>query len=144
MNSENNFFEKCLKSGKIRSFSRGKALVKKEISLSAADLERGKKTFEEADFKWATIQAYYSMFHSARALLYDKNYREKSHICLMEAIRVLYVQEGKVGYWLLEAMRGAKRLREEADYYGDYSKATASDLISKADEFLSKVKELLD
>ena len=143
MNKQSVFFEKCLKHQKIRSFSRGKILAPKEINLAKADLDRGVKTFKEGDFKWATIQAYYSMFHSARALLYYRNYREKSHACLIEAIRIFYVQEGKIGYWLIETMQEAKRLREEADYYGEYSESTARNLISKADEFLSKAKELI-
>lgn len=39
------------------------------------------------------MQCYYSVFHSARALLYVRNYRERSHHCLIVAIRALYVSE---------------------------------------------------
>ena len=48
----------------------------------------------------------------------------------------MYVQKGELGYWLIEAMRSAKSLREDADYYGDYSKEGASELLKKAREFL--------
>lgn len=143
MNKQSVFFENCLKRQKIRSFSRGKTLASKEINLAKADLDRGIKTFKEDDFKWATIQAYYSMFHSARALLYNKNYREKSHACLIEAIKVLYAQENQIGYWLIEAMQEAKRLREDADYYGEYTESAALNLLKKAKEFLNKAKELI-
>ena len=143
MNKQSRFLENCLKQQKIRSFSRGKILAPKEINLAKADLDRGVKTFKESDFKWATIQAYYSMFHSARALLYYRNYREKSHACLIEAIRIFYAQEGKIGYWLIEAMQEAKRLREDADYYGEYTKSAALNLLKKAKEFLNKARELI-
>jgi len=141
MNNPN--FEDCLKEGKIKEFSRGKALVKKELESAEFDFKAAKESFKDKNYKWATIQTYYSMFHSARALLYDKNYREKSHYCLIEAIRALYVEKGQVGYWLIEALQKAKTLREGADYYSEFSKEGAKDLIEKAKEFLNKTKEIL-
>jgi len=83
------------------------------------------------------------MFHSARALLYSNNLREKSHACLIEAIRTLYVDKGLLGYWLIEAFQKAKRLREEADYYGEFSQENAQDLLYKSEEFLQKTRDIL-
>jgi len=59
-------YDDCLKRGKIKPFSRGPALAGKEIGAAEADSARAHKTYSEADYKWATIQTYYSMFHSAR------------------------------------------------------------------------------
>jgi len=70
-------FENCRKKNKIKRFSRGKSLVEKELRIAKSDLKRAKASFKNKDNKWATIQSYYSMFHSARALLYAKNYRER-------------------------------------------------------------------
>lgn len=136
-------FEDCLKKGKIKEFSRGKSLIEKEIESAEFDLSAAKESLKDKNYKWATIQTYYSMFHSARALLYNKNYREKSHYCLIQAIRTLYVEKGLVGHGLIEALQKAKTLREGADYYSEFSKEGADDLIEKAKEFLSKVKEIL-
>lgn len=83
------------------------------------------------------------MFHSARALLYVKSYREKSHQCLIEAIRALYLENGLLDYSLVEALQKAKTLREEADYYGEFTKENAGYLVEKAEEFLEKTKEIL-
>ena len=63
-------FEQCLKRGKIREFSQGKALVQKELQTAEKDLTDGKEGFERKKYKWTTIQSYYVMFHAARALLY--------------------------------------------------------------------------
>lgn len=142
MNNSN--FEDCLKKGKIRKFDRGRILVKKELESAVFDLGAAKESFKNKNYKWATIQIYYSMFHGARALLYNKNYREKSHFCLIEAVRALYVEKRLIGYWLIEALQKAKTLREGADYYSDFSKEGAEDLIQKAEEFLTKAKEVLD
>lgn len=78
-------FEKCLKLGKIRTFSRGKILAVKELKTAQSDLKSAKSTFGQGNYKWATIQCYYSMFHSGRALLYAVNFREKSHLLLNKA-----------------------------------------------------------
>ena len=83
------------------------------------------------------------MFHSARALLYAKSYREKSHWCLIEAIRNFYVKEGKIGFWSIEALEKAKVLREEADYYGEFTEENAKELLNKGKEFFNKAKEIL-
>ena len=83
------------------------------------------------------------MFHSARALLYCKNYRERSHFCLGEAIRALYVEKGELNVFLVEALAEAKNLREAADYYGDYSGINAEKLLERADQFIKESKKIV-
>ena len=141
--NNNTKFEDCKKKGKIKRFSRGKALSSKELNLALSDYNTAEGSFKEKNYKWSTIQTYYSMFHSARALLYSNNLRERSHFCLIEAIRVLYVNKGLLGYWLIEALQKAKRLREDADYYGEFSKENAQDLLNRAKEFLEKAQDIL-
>jgi len=48
-------YDKCLKRGKIKTFSRGKGLAPKELKAAEADLERAQKTLNDGDYKWATI-----------------------------------------------------------------------------------------
>lgn len=136
-------FEKCLKLGKIRTFSRGKILAVKELKTAQSDLKSAKSTFGQDNYKWATIQCYYSMFHSGRALLYAVNFREKSHRCLIIALRVLYVNKNKLSFQSIEALEKAKMLREEADYYDRWSKEATQILLNKAKEFLQQTKNLL-
>jgi hypothetical protein len=63
-------YDDCLKGGKIKPFSRGPTLATKEIETAESDLTRAHKTHGEADYKWATIQTYYSMFHSASNIVF--------------------------------------------------------------------------
>jgi uncharacterized protein (UPF0332 family) len=135
--------DECIKKGKIKPFSRGITLAPKELETAKSDLERAKKTHKEGDYKWATIQIYYSMFHSARALLYAKKLREHSHYCLIAAIKALYVETKKIPSSLLEGLQEAKNLREEADYYNRWSQAGCEKLLKLAEEFLDKAKDLL-
>jgi len=136
-------FKKCLERGKIKKFSSGKKLAKKELRLAEEDLKISLKSLSERNYKWSIIQSYYSMFHSARTLLYSKNYREKSHFCLAEAIRTLFVETGKISVSLIESFLEAKNLREAADYYGDFSELNGKKLAKKAEEFLETAKEII-
>jgi uncharacterized protein (UPF0332 family) len=133
----------CIKRGKIKPFSRGPALIAKEIEAAESDLIRSSKTFSENDFKWATIQIYYSMFHSARALLYAKSFREHSHYCLIAAIKTLYVEAKIIPSYILEGFQQAKDLREEADYYNRWSQAGCEKLIKLAEEFLGIARNVV-
>ena len=135
--------DECIKRSKIKPFSRGVTLAPKEIDTARADLETARKTYKEGDYKWATIQIYYSMFHSARALLYAKNLREHSHYCLIAAIKTLYVETKQIPVFFLEGLQEAKNLREEADYYNRWSQVGCEKLLKLAEEFLNKAKSLL-
>jgi uncharacterized protein (UPF0332 family) len=136
-------FEECLKKQKIREFTRGKSLTGKELKTAEEDLKAGKKSMDDGNYKWSTIQFYYSMFHSARALLYAKNLREASHYCLIEAIKTLYIEKNLLPINLIEALRSAKSLRESADYYDRWSRDGAEKLFESAELFLKKAKEIL-
>lgn len=136
-------FDECLRKRKIKEFSRGRVLASKELKLAEEDLKFARKSFEQKNYRWCVIQTYYSMFHSARALLYHKNYRERSHFCLGEAIRTLYVEKGELDVFLVEALAEAKNLREAADYYDDYSGINAEKLLGRADKFIKESKKIV-
>jgi uncharacterized protein (UPF0332 family) len=136
-------YDGCLKRGKIKPFSRGKTLAPKEIEAAKSDLERATKTYEEGDYKWATVQLYYSMFHSARALLYVRNLREHSHYCLLQAMKSLYVDTKKIPGRYIDAFHQAKDLREDADYYNRWSEKGCQKLLKAAEEFLEKAKSIV-
>ena|SRR5208337_2659182 len=80
-------FIDCLRSGAVRNYSASKDEIIKEIDQSGSDLARAKETLKAGDYKWSTIQAYYSMFHAARAVLFSSGYREKSHKCILFSLK---------------------------------------------------------
>ncbi len=94
--------------------------------------------------KWATIQAYYAMFHAARALIFSRGYREKSHYCLSVALKALFVEEGKLDARSVRDFLNAMNLRQAADYEVEFSESGAKALISTAEQFLTKAKLVLD
>jgi len=136
-------FDKCLERTKIVVFQKGPLLVSKELNSAAEDLLSSKDSFERESFKWATIQAYYSMFHTARALIYKKRYREKSHYCLVIALEHLYMEKGLIEKGFIESLSIGKEMRESADYRSTFSKKGADHLIKMADQFLATAKKVL-
>jgi len=116
-------------------------MIVKEIEAAATDLDDARYSLANKKLKWATIQAYYSMFHSARALLYSKGYREKSHFALSVAIEELFSKE--LGLSMINSFRNAMDLRQEADYGLKFSEASATETIENAGKLLARVKEIL-
>ncbi len=116
-------------------------MVVKEIEAAKSDLAEARDSLAGKKLKWATIQSYYSMFHSARALLYSKGYREKSHYALSIAIEELFSNE--IGLSMVNAFRDAMDLRQEADYGLKFSEAGATETIEAAEKLLARVKEIL-
>jgi len=83
------------------------------------------------------------MFHSARALLFAKSFREKHHRCLRIAIAHLYGGESDDFQRLVDDFRLAKELRENADYADDFSENSARKLVASAEKFIQKARETL-
>jgi uncharacterized protein (UPF0332 family) len=139
----NEDFAKCLETGKIVRFAGANRLVSKEIEAALNDLADAKTSLAGRSCKWATIQGYYAIFHGARALVYSKNYREKSHYCLAIALRALFVDEGRLEMQLVRDFLNAMNLREAADYEAEFSERGASAVITAAEKFTARAKALL-
>ena len=138
----NQGFDDCLKRHKITKFVKAKGLVEKELTSAETDLHSAKKSLKDKGYKWSIVQSYYSMFHSARTLIYSKGYRERSHYCLIIAVRTLFVQESLLNHELVESLQLGKTLRENADYYGDFSVDAACQMLKDAEDFLKVATEL--
>ena len=136
-------FKQCLESGKIIAFPRGKKLVQKEVSIAQSDLSDAKAGFDNQRYKWSTIQGYYAMFHAARALIYSRGYREKSHYCLAVALRALLVDENLMEAQSVRDFLNAMNLREAADYEAEFSESRAKAVIASAERFIKKAMAVL-
>jgi len=135
--------QRLIEERKITRIKPDRKMILKEIQAAEYDLEKAQKSLKDGVSKWGTIKAYYCMFHSARALLYNVGYREKSHRALLIALRELLVKRGHFPEDLLAIFKNGMDLREEADYASEFSEETANDLIEDAKSFLAKVKSVL-
>ncbi|MEK6981362.1 MAG: HEPN domain-containing protein [Candidatus Micrarchaeota archaeon] len=135
-------FKKCLERGALVKINFDYGLVEKEINEAEKDLKSAEKSLSDNDPKWAIIQAYYSMFHAAKGLVFLQGYREKSHYCLLTALEELYVLTNKIEPRLSRNFRECMISRMDADYGLAYSDRSAEHIIKVAKEFLQKSKEL--
>jgi uncharacterized protein (UPF0332 family) len=135
--------KRLLRDRKIQEIRADQSLVAREIKGAEQDLESARHSIEAENVKWATVQAYYSMFHAARALLYSKGYREKSHRALALALKELTDDIDEITVDLLRTFEEAMDLREEADYGLEFSKENAGGLIDDAAAFLKTIKRVL-
>ena len=133
-------FEECLERGKIVSIPVDPALVRKEFREAESDLQASERSLAEHQEKWAIIQGYYSLFHSLRALIFNKGYREKSHRCLKYAVEALLVDEGILKADVLEQFSFAMDLREGADYGCIYNEESARLVVLSARSVFEMVK----
>jgi len=141
--SANRAFKECLSKRKIIHFPRARRLANKELMAAEEDLAEARDRFVHGKYKYATINAYYAIFHGARALIYSKGYRERSHFCLSVALEALFVDEGILAGRYVRRLQDTMALREAADYSGLFSKEGASMSISNAEEFIGVAGDLV-
>ncbi|MCJ7559865.1 HEPN domain-containing protein [Candidatus Bathyarchaeota archaeon] len=134
-------FRRFVEEGKLTRIGIDRRLALKEVEGAVSDLEEAKDSLLRKKFKWATVQGYYSMFHSARALVYSKGFREKSHYALFVALRELF--RNQLEFEIIQNFEEAMSLREEADYGLVFSEEGATSIVDNAKKFLNKVKEIL-
>ena len=98
-------FEQALKEKRLVKFSEGIKLVSIEMKAAKGDLKIAKASLKKKDYKWATIQGYYATYHAARALIYSRKIKEKTHYHLAVAVKILFVDEYLLSEDLLIGLR---------------------------------------
>jgi len=136
-------FLRLLESRRIRRFPDGEAAVSEELEAARHDLREAEESLRRGSFKWATVQGYYAIFHAARALLFARGYRERSHSALAQAIKALYVDRGRLPESLHEAHVNAMSLRETADYRSQFSERGAVQVAAGAREYIAAAEAIL-
>lgn len=139
---ENNlkwFFEKR----KLRKIPFDKEKVMKSLSIADVKLKEAKKLFSSDFFGNSLLSAYTSMFHSARALLYNDGVQEKSHYATY-----FYVKEkfsGKISKGIMVAFNAYRDVRHELLYgYSQIAKEDSKSALLDAENFLKEVKKILE
>ncbi len=135
--------EELVKKNRLKAGNYSAEMYLKEFRIGEKDLETAEKSLEDGNFKWAIIQAYYAIFHAARALLYKSGYREESHTSLKIAFKALYIETGILSKGTYNALERGMNLREMADYKETYSQSGAENLIQSVDVALKEINDKL-
>ena len=118
-------------------------LVEKELREAEYDIEKAENAFEDEDYKWCIVKAYYTIFHAARALLFKIGLREKRHFAIRVVLEDLN-KHGKLEMKYVNDFNAAVSSREDADYHYTYSKEIADHNLEIANEFLDRIKILIN
>ena len=138
-----NKFEEFIKKGKLKKAGFSTEMILKELEVGKKDLLSAKDSFKKNDNKWATIQAYYSIYHAVRALLFKSGYREESHTALKVAFRELYINSKILDIKVYNALERGMDLRELADYKETFSKEGAEILLQNVEDAILIIEDLL-
>ncbi len=135
-------FAQLLSERKLLRARINRNMIVKEIKGAEADARDAQDSLVRRKFKWATIQGYYSIFHSGRALLYHRGFREKSHDAVLVALRELF--SDKLDRGLIGAFEQAMELRQEADYGLIFSEEGAMETVEMRRNFCTALNYFLE
>lgn len=137
-------FDRCLEKRGLTRVSTGREqIARSELGTAADDLDTARSLLAGGGFKWATVTAYYAMFHAAKALVLRRGYVERTHYCLGVAFRELYAHDRETRL-LADGLEAARVRREDADYRGDFDEASARDVCRLAQRLLKFASRELD
>lgn len=117
------------------------------------ELERGKRSLDAAKllfkkglYEDSVSRSYYTMFHAARALLLTKDIRPTSHAGVVSLFGLHFVKDGLIERDYARMISQGLDLREDGDYgvYTDVTKTRALEILSDAEKFFIKIKEVLE
>ncbi|MBS3099164.1 HEPN domain-containing protein [Candidatus Pacearchaeota archaeon] len=135
-------FQKCLDEGFIRKDRNVEERVSDEILLAERFLNSAKNNLKIKEYEMCVIAAYNSIFHCERALLYKKGYTERSHFCIVVALKRFYDDEK-----LIELLHSADKIRisrHEVQYRGKFvERGEVEFVIGLAEQLLNHTKEIL-
>ena len=136
-------FKDCLSKGMLRKDNSAPERVKKSLEIAERFLDSSKKNIGIDELEMAEIASYNSIFHSSRALLFNKNYTERSHICVIIGLKELYKEDNEL-LDLLNTFDKIRISRHNIQYGGILiDKEEAEFVYDFAKEFLDKTKKIL-
>ena len=136
-------FKECISKGYLRKDTSAPKRVTKSLEIAHRFLESSKNTKEIKEYELAEIASYNSIFHAARSLLFSKGYIERSHICVIIALKELF-KENPTLLDLLNTFDKIRISRHNIQYGGTLITTEEADFVYEfAQEFLDKTKKIL-
>jgi uncharacterized protein (UPF0332 family) len=136
-------YEDCFKKGLLRRGSVSKEETEGQIKIAESYISKAEKIMDKEVFDMSFLAAYISIFHSARALLYSKGHKERSHFCLFEFVRNEFKDDAEIVRFA-EVAQNYRETRRLVQYEGSLcSEHSAREAINDAKNFLKAAKNKL-
>ena len=130
-------------------------LKKAEYNLRFINFLNDNKKF----YDWIIVGCYYTIYHSALALITKKGFSSKNHLATLCAlIKFYYIKEKALSREEIELVSKSSLEKEEVSYFAyakekretasygiseEFNKIEAEDLLGKTIQFLNKCREIL-
>lgn len=120
--------------------------VKASLERAEKALKSAKLLEENGELEDAASRAYYTMFHSARALLFSKGVSARTHSGTISLFGEKIVRQGILNEEFADMLRKAFDLRQKSDYelYTELDAKLVNEVIKNAEKFIKKARELLE
>lgn len=120
-------------------------IVKQNLEKAKDRLDAAQLLLDNEKFEDSVNRAYYSMYHSAMALLRTKNVLPKTHKGLIGEFGKKFVKTENVDKKFSKMLSHAESLRESADYgiESEIKLEDAAKTVKNAKEFLKMAKKQL-
>ena len=136
-------YDECFEEKQLRKAYVAEDEIKNQIRIAEDYLKKAEIILGKETYDISFLTAYISIFHSARALLYKKGYRERSHFCLFEFIINEFRGNNEV-VRLGEVGQNYRETRRMIQYEGSLcSEDAAREAINDAKKFLIEVKKIV-
>ena len=133
----------CFKKGLLVRARISKETIESTVNLAEHHIERASGNLKIEYFDVAFTLAYQAMLHTARALVFKDNTKERSHVCVVLYLKEKYRENPSVIKYL-NILDSHRISRHEVVYRGGYvSREEASDAIKDAKGFLKLAGEIL-
>jgi len=133
-------YKDCFTKGLLRKGSITEEETKAQIDIANAYITKAEKIFESEVFDMSFLASYISIFHSARALLYSKGHKERSHYCLFEFVKQEFENDFEIKR-MAEIGQNYRESRHMVQYEGDLcSEDAAKEAIIDAKKFFELAK----
>jgi len=138
-------YRRCLKKGQISRIPPSKEKAEESIKTAKHWLDEAKKNLESGALNSCIISAYLAMFHSARSVLFQDGFRERSHFCVARYLEEVYTNQNKLDRGWIDLLDHYREIRHDDQYSFSFttSDAEAKEAIDDADRFIQRIVSLL-
>ena len=122
-----------------RNFAKA-SLLRAEKALRSAKI-----LLDHDEVEDSVSRAYYAMFHAAKAILFTKGVKAKTHKGVISSFSENIVKKSILGKEFADILRKAFDMRQRCDYeiYAKLEKELVKEVVSDAENFVNKIRELM-
>lgn len=128
--------EECFEKGLLREAKAGEEEIRGSLKIAGHFLERAEGNMKLRYYDVAFMMAYNSMFHCARALIFSRGYKERSHACMVLLLKKKFGGSSDIAKFadILDTYRVSRHM---VQYSGRLSsQVDAGEAVRDASDFL--------